>query len=652
MRRPGGAVGLVGSPSIEAGAVVLAHRVHRRRVVHRAAVVGVVSSPIRSGSGRVPRVGIGADHPLGRLAGLGEEVPVPPVGGEAASHARAPRRSAASRREPATRSGWSSAAGATRRRGRGRRRRTLVAERAHQRDAVERPSRASSTGRVGRRRRLGRPAVAAEVGADDRVRAASAARRDATSTCVRGWPCSSSIGRPEAAVAHAEGRVTDVDHLQREAFEHDASRDPSGALSNRLDPRAALLRELADPLRLRVVDRLANSGEASVSGLAAELGVPLPQLSNHLCCLREAGLVRVRRSGRHAVHALADPGLEALLPLLDRLTGRLAPPPAAPPDTPFARARTCYDHLAGALGVDLYAALCERDALRAATRRWRGPGAGGDAHVRRARRRSVRSGPRPAALRLRVPGCRPPRPAPRGRARRGARGRPWGVGLDPPGRRPCGGGHTRRAAGACAARSASGCPDRARRPCTPRGERPRGRILTDGGGRHPASRSPSTSSSTSSPTSSSSAACRATRSRPTARTCCSSARCLRPARGRRARGQRTATSPTSWPSSPRGGDGRPPVSPATLQRKVACLRSFHRHLRREELIDHDPTRRPRAPRESQRLPQVLNRGEVAKLLERRRDRAAALRDRALLELMYACGLRASEAIELDVGTST
>jgi DNA-binding transcriptional ArsR family regulator len=135
-------------------------------------------------------------------------------------------------------------------------------------------------------------------------------------------------------------------------------------MSNRLDPRAALLRELADPLRLRVVDRLANSGEASVSGLAAELGVPLPQLSNHLRRLREAGLVRVRRSGRHAVYALADPGLEALLPLLDRLTGRLTPPPAAPPDTPFARARTCYDHLAGALGVDLYAALCERDALR------------------------------------------------------------------------------------------------------------------------------------------------------------------------------------------------------------------------------------------------------------------------------------------------
>ena len=38
-----------------------------------------------------------------------------------------------------------------------------------------------------------------------------------------------------------------------------------------------------------------------------------------------------------------------------------------------------------------------------------------------------------------------------------------------------------------------------------------------------------------------------------------------------------------------GSDERAAVSPATLQRKVACLRSFYRHLRRESLLDHDPT---------------------------------------------------------------
>jgi integrase/recombinase XerD len=98
-----------------------------------------------------------------------------------------------------------------------------------------------------------------------------------------------------------------------------------------------------------------------------------------------------------------------------------------------------------------------------------------------------------------------------------------------------------------------------------------------------------------------------------------------------------------------GGEDRPPVAAATLQRKAACLRSFYRHLRREGVLEHDPTADLRAPRKSQRLPQVLTRDEVARLLRAPRGtEPAALRDRAILELMYACGLRASEAIGLDV----
>src|SRR5438876_763378 len=45
-----------------------------------------------------------------------------------------------------------------------------------------------------------------------------------------------------------------------------------------------------------------------------------------------------------------------------------------------------------------------------------------------------------------------------------------------------------------------------------------------------------------------------------------------------------------------GAAGRPPVAPATLQRKAACLRSFYRHLRRESILDRDPTADLRAPR--------------------------------------------------------
>ncbi len=95
---------------------------------------------------------------------------------------------------------------------------------------------------------------------------------------------------------------------------------------------------------------------------------------------------------------------------------------------------------------------------------------------------------------------------------------------------------------------------------------------------------------------------------------------------------------------------RPAVAPATLQRKAACLRSFYRHLRREGLLAHDPTAELRGPPRLQRLPSVLTREEVALLLRQPSGSGPlALRDRALLEVLYACGLRASEAIVLALG---
>jgi integrase/recombinase XerD len=106
------------------------------------------------------------------------------------------------------------------------------------------------------------------------------------------------------------------------------------------------------------------------------------------------------------------------------------------------------------------------------------------------------------------------------------------------------------------------------------------------------------------------------------------------------------------------GDGeRPPVAASTLQRKAACIRSFYRHLRREGVIEHDPTADLRGPAKDRRLPKVLSRDEVNKLLAAPKGTAPlALRDRAMLEVMYACGLRVSEAtglliedIDLDEG---
>jgi integrase/recombinase XerD len=98
-----------------------------------------------------------------------------------------------------------------------------------------------------------------------------------------------------------------------------------------------------------------------------------------------------------------------------------------------------------------------------------------------------------------------------------------------------------------------------------------------------------------------------------------------------------------------GGEGRSPVAAATLQRKAACMRSFYRHLRREGSIEHDPTADLRGPPKTKRLPRVLSREQVTKLLAQPKgSEPLALRDRALLELMYACGLRVSETIGLGL----
>ena len=96
------------------------------------------------------------------------------------------------------------------------------------------------------------------------------------------------------------------------------------------------------------------------------------------------------------------------------------------------------------------------------------------------------------------------------------------------------------------------------------------------------------------------------------------------------------------------GNGGAPCSAATIHRKAACLRSFYRHLRRQDLLTADPTASLSAPRRGRKLPQVLTYSEVKRLLEQPRGtEPTALRDRALLEVMYGCGLRASETIGLE-----
>src|SRR5688572_11141731 len=88
---------------------------------------------------------------------------------------------------------------------------------------------------------------------------------------------------------------------------------------------------------------------------------------------------------------------------------------------------------------------------------------------------------------------------------------------------------------------------------------------------------------------------------------------------------------------------------STVARRMAALRGFYAHLLRERLITRDPTEHIEQPRLSRPLPRTLSREAVAALVESPDvTTPRGLRDRALLELLYASGLRASECLALRV----
>jgi integrase/recombinase XerD len=89
---------------------------------------------------------------------------------------------------------------------------------------------------------------------------------------------------------------------------------------------------------------------------------------------------------------------------------------------------------------------------------------------------------------------------------------------------------------------------------------------------------------------------------------------------------------------------------ATVARKVAAVKSFFGFLAAEGLVDNDPTEQLKSPQVGKSLPRALSMQEVDELLEQpaRRNTPEARRDKAMLELLYATGLRVTELVSLDV----
>ncbi|MBA4537291.1 site-specific tyrosine recombinase XerD [Bacillus aquiflavi] len=91
-------------------------------------------------------------------------------------------------------------------------------------------------------------------------------------------------------------------------------------------------------------------------------------------------------------------------------------------------------------------------------------------------------------------------------------------------------------------------------------------------------------------------------------------------------------------------------SARTLARHVASIRSFHQFLLREKAVDQDPTVHLDSPQLERTLPKVLSFKEVEMLLEHPNNRDHfGIRNKAMLELLYATGIRVSELIGLNIG---
>lgn len=91
------------------------------------------------------------------------------------------------------------------------------------------------------------------------------------------------------------------------------------------------------------------------------------------------------------------------------------------------------------------------------------------------------------------------------------------------------------------------------------------------------------------------------------------------------------------------------LSGKSLQRKLSSIRRFYRFLLREGLIEYNPVVDVQSPKHVRKLPDTLDVETLDKLLAIEVDDILAVRDRALMELLYSSGLRLSELAGLDVG---
>ena len=90
------------------------------------------------------------------------------------------------------------------------------------------------------------------------------------------------------------------------------------------------------------------------------------------------------------------------------------------------------------------------------------------------------------------------------------------------------------------------------------------------------------------------------------------------------------------------------LNPRSIQRKLSSLRGFYRYLMREGILQYNPVEGVKPPKPGKKLPKVLDVDQVHRLLDIAPDDMVGIRDLAMLELFYGCGLRLSELSALKL----
>lgn len=117
---------------------------------------------------------------------------------------------------------------------------------------------------------------------------------------------------------------------------------------------------VGEPARAAMLGVLMDGRALTAAELAAAAGVTPQTASSHLARLTTAGLLAVEAQGRHRYHRLATPEIAGLIEGIMQVAAAVRPAPVVGPrDRALRAARTCYDHLAGRLGVALADALAE-----------------------------------------------------------------------------------------------------------------------------------------------------------------------------------------------------------------------------------------------------------------------------------------------------